>query len=143
MKTIEEFIEDFRTKQNDYIPTENNDAEEIIRHQFRAGYCYYFAKILQIAYPNGKVCLAYPFGHFVYEYENKYYDIEGENQGEDVEYFIPESFINKDMLGDFLHNGTEHNTFKEEIEMIKNKWEKHLLEIKKSTNNINNFFKEK
>ena len=143
MKTIEEFIEDFRTKQNDYILTENNDAEEIIRHQFRAGYCYYFAKILQIAYPNGKVCLAYPFGHFVYEYENKYYDIEGENQGEDVEYFIPESFIKKDMLGDFLHNGTEHNTFKEEIEMIKNKWEKHLLEIKKSTNNINNFFKEK
>ena len=61
----------------------------------------------------------------------------------DVEYFIPESFINKDMLGDFLHNGTEHNTSKEEIEMIKNKWEKHLLEIKKSTNNINNFFKEK
>lgn len=143
MKTIEEFIEDFRTKQNDYILTENNDAEEIIRHQFRAGYCYYFAKILQIAYPNGKVCLAYPFGHFVYEYENKYYDIEGENQGEDVEYFIPESFINKDMLGDFLHNGIEHNTSKEEIEMIKNKWEKHLLEIKKSTNNINNFFKEK
>lgn len=87
--------------------------------------------------------VAYPFGHFVYEYENKYYDIEGENQGEDVEYFIPESFINKDMLGDFLHNGTEHNTSKEEIEMIKNKWEKHLLEIKKSTNNINNFFKEK
>lgn len=123
MKSIKEFIEDFLTRQNNYITTDNNHAEEIIRHQFRAGYCYYFAKMLQIAYPNGRVCLAYPFGHFVYEYENKYYDIEGENKGDDVEYFIPESFIPANMLGDFLHNGTEHNTSKEELNELKEKWE--------------------
>ena len=65
MKTIEQFIDDFRTRQNDYIPTDNNDAEEVIRHQFRAGYCYYFAHMLELAYPGGEVCLCYPFGHWI------------------------------------------------------------------------------
>ena len=29
---------------------------------------YYFAKILQAAYPGGQVCLALPKKHFVYKY---------------------------------------------------------------------------
>lgn len=51
----------------------------------------------------GDVYLAAPFGHFVYKsIEGKYYDIYGEYDGEAI-YFIPESYLSKDMLEDFKH----------------------------------------
>lgn len=34
---------------------------ETIRSLFEAGYCYYFAKMLEDAFPGGVACLCYPF----------------------------------------------------------------------------------
>ena len=88
---------------------------EVIRKKFRAGYCYYFAHMLDLAFKGrGSVCLAAPFGHFVWiDSDKKIYDIEGEYKGE-AYYFIPETFIKllNDMnmihcpLDMFLHNGS-------------------------------------
>lgn len=113
MNDILEFIDNFRTREVGYT----EDAEECVRHLFRSGYCYYFAKILAAAYPGGNVCLAYPFGHFVYYYNGKAYDIEGEYDGE-AEAFVPEEFMTKDMLLDFMHlpNNPGSAPSKEEIE---------------------------
>ena len=120
MKTIEEFIEDFRTHEIGYIASEEDNSEEMIRHLFHAGYCYYFALMLQTAYPGGEICWAYPYGHVVYVYNKKPYDIEGESITESNE-FIPLSFW-KEYLCDFLHNGTEIGITKEEMERIYEEW---------------------
>ena len=48
------------------VPIE--DSIESIRHLFEAGYCYYFAKMLEDAFPGGTICVCYPFGHIVYVY---------------------------------------------------------------------------
>ena len=73
MNDILKFIDNFRTRENNHI----EKGEECVRHLFRSGYCYYFAKMLEIAYPGGKVCLTYPYGHFIYWYNDEAYDIEG------------------------------------------------------------------
>ena len=39
---------------------------------FTEGWCYYFARILEDAYPGGALCLLKGRGHIVYLYENKY-----------------------------------------------------------------------
>jgi len=59
---------------------------------FTEGWCYYFARILQDAYPGGNLCLLKGYGHIVYLYENKFYDITGEltnprNKYIPIEYF--------------------------------------------------------
>lgn len=109
MKTIEQFIDDFITSQNTYI----EHGEEALRHTFRAGYCYYFAKMLEVAYPGGEVCNCFPYGHMVYSYKGKYYDIEGEYK-QDCDYLIPERFLG-DAVKDFMHNGSDNGTTKEEL----------------------------
>ncbi len=88
---------------------------EVIRNQFRNGYCYYFAHMLQTAFNRGTVCIAAPIGHFVWMDENQVpYDIEGVNES-DCDCYIPESFLG-DMVKDFLHvPGVEHGSTKEEI----------------------------
>jgi len=71
---ILDFIMNFRTKSNEFdAGTEGN-----ICHLFTDGYCYYFAKILEEAYPGGVICKPWPIGHFIYKYNDKYYDIDGE-----------------------------------------------------------------
>ena len=59
-----------------------DDSTETIRSLFEAGYCYYFALMLQNAFPDGKICLCYPFGHIVYAYNNIAYDICGVSDAE-------------------------------------------------------------
>ena len=103
--TIVEFIDQFENKAKD---------PEVLRDIFTNGYCYYFAKMLEIAFPGGEVCLCYPKGHFVHSYEDKAYDIWGENHLEETLKLIPAKEMGP-LLGDFLWNGTEHNTSKEEI----------------------------
>lgn len=117
MKTIEQFIDDFRMREANYGDYE--EAEETVRHLFRAGYCYYFAKMLEIAYPGGEVCVCYPYSHMVYHYNGKYYDIEGEydKDWEDCEYLIPERFLG-DTLKDFLHNGSTNGSTKEQLDDV-------------------------
>lgn len=109
------FIYDFRTHSGG-IFNKPEEAEEIIRNQFRNGYCYYFAHMLKLAFGRGEVCIAAPIGHFVWmDVNGMPYDIEGVNES-DCEEYIPESFLG-DMVQDFLHvKGVTHNTTKEEIE---------------------------
>lgn len=125
MKTIEEFIDDFRMRENDYIPTETNDAEEIIRHLFRSGYCYYFAHMLSVAYPGGQVCWACPTSHWVYKYNGKAYDIEGEYVPRefDCDVLIPLQYVSPVIVENFMHRGVSLNTDKI---MVKANEEKYL-----------------
>lgn len=75
---------------------------EILRRQFRSGYCWYFAHMLKDAFNRGTVVLAAPFGHICWQDENKMvYDIEGEYTGE-ASYFIPEEFAEKVFPGSML-----------------------------------------
>lgn len=55
-----------------------HNENDNIRKFFRAGYCYYFAVMLQNAFQRGKLCLTEPFGHIVWVDEDDLaYDIEG------------------------------------------------------------------
>lgn len=104
------FINDF-VSQKDY---------ETIRTTFRAGYCWYFAHMLQQAFDRGTVCLTHPIGHFVWvDDDNTAYDIEGiyyVNKHE-INALIPEKYLGV-CLNDFKHTGNEHNSSIEEIELI-------------------------
>lgn len=48
-----------------------------IKDLFSRGYCYYFAKILEDAFPGGELCICYPLNHVVYVYKGVAYDING------------------------------------------------------------------
>lgn len=90
-------------------------SAESVRSTFRAGYCYYFAVMLQAAFGRGEICWAAPFGHMVWMDENKVpYDIEGVNES-DCDYYIPISHIG-DGINDFKHvPGMEFNATDEFI----------------------------
>lgn len=68
------------------------DSTETIRNLFENGYCYYFARILEDAFPGGKVCICYPFGHIVYVYDGYAYDISGISDAEHECYIPIEKF---------------------------------------------------
>lgn len=79
----------------------DEDAHEVIRSTFRAGYCWHFAHLLKATFGRGEVCWAAPFGHFVWVDENGVpYDVEGLNMGEQ-DYNIPERY-----LGGFIKDFT-------------------------------------
>lgn len=115
-KDILEFIAD--VEQHGGI---GDSALETIYSLFRAGYCYYFAKMLEDAFPGGTICWAAPFGHIVYLYKEIPYDISGVYSGE-AEEFIPISMLG-DALYDFRHipNKT-YNASEENLEEIRRKW---------------------
>lgn len=77
------------------------DAVESVRNLFEAGYCYYFARMLEDAFPGGVACLCYPFGHIVYIYEGIAYDINGISDSEH-EYYVPISELGK-AIDSFRH----------------------------------------
>jgi hypothetical protein len=100
-----------------------NDIEKsnVISNLFSNGYCYYFAKILQDAFPGGEICICYPYGHIVYIYNNIAYDIDGISSAE-YEMYIPISRLGE-AINDFRHiEGKSYNISKEEIEKIKEDW---------------------
>ena len=72
----------FRTPQEcrDFAWTDKSfeERQSPIVKMFTEGWCYYFARILEDAYPGGTLCLLKGHGHIVYLYENKFYDITGE-----------------------------------------------------------------
>ncbi len=71
---------------------------------FSKGYCYYFALMLNDAFPGGQICWAAPHDHIVYLYDSVPYDIDGICDKEC-------SFLPVDMLGDVLecyrHRGAD------------------------------------
>ena len=97
---IDEFIYEFLYKQN------REEIAEIIRKQFRSGYCWHFANILRDTFHRGELIWTAPFGHIVW-YDNitdKYYDIEGEYDPKktDVLYMIPISYLGEH-IREFMH----------------------------------------
>lgn len=78
----------------------NKLLNPIIRF-YTEGMCYWFAKMLNDAYPGGRMCVKSGYGHIVYYYEGKIYDIEGIHL-EKAEYIPIEYFGDK--IDDFKHN---------------------------------------
>ena len=76
---------------------------ETIRYLFEAGYCYYFALMLEGAFPGGDICLMYPFGHITYVYDGIIYDIGGVSDNE-YEALIPIKYLGN-TINVFKHNG--------------------------------------
>ena len=75
-------------------------SKPIIRF-YTEGMCYWFAKMLNDAYPGGRMCVKSGYGHIVYYYEGKIYDIEGIHL-EKAKYIPVEYFGDK--IDDFKHN---------------------------------------
>jgi len=99
----------------------SDDTIETIYSLFATGYCYYFARMLEDAFPGGTVCWAAPFGHIIYLYKDIPYDISGVYGGESEE-FIPVSFLG-DALDDFRHiPGQEYNATEKDLENIRKRW---------------------
>lgn len=80
-----------------------NESVEAIRYLFEAGYCYYFARMLEDAFPGGDVCLMYPFGHITYVYDGIIYDIGGVSDNEYAA-LIPIKYLGN-TISVFKHNG--------------------------------------
>lgn len=89
-KTILRFIWDF---------TWGFDSWEcdVIHHTFTQGYCYYFARMLEDAFPGGKLVWAFPFRHIVYVYDDVCYDIKGV-------YNVPDKLLPLEELEDILES---------------------------------------
>lgn len=97
----------------------NEEAYEHIRSAFRAGYCYYFANMLKLAFNRGECCLAAPFGHIIWvDEDDTPYDIEGVYTGE-ATFFIPISYLGVN-IEDFMHvpDKNHYNTKEECMDMI-------------------------
>ena len=90
--------------------------DQDVHNRFKNGYCYYFAKMLQTAFPGGYIAWAVPFGHLVYMYNQIPYDIEGVYPGEATE-FIPEEFLG-DAINDFTHNSHDFNASQAQLDKI-------------------------
>lgn len=110
------FIEKF------YCRGDNDDiCKEVLRRQFRNGYCYYFAIILKTAFKRGEVCWCAPFGHMCWvDVDGTPYDCEGEYTGEAL-YLIPEHYLG-DAIKDFMHIDETYNVSRDEIIDIINKY---------------------
>lgn len=95
-ETILRFIAEI-LMHNECVPT----AIDNIHNLFQGGYCYYFAKMLEDAFPGGTVCQAAPFEHIIYQKNGICYDIEGVYNGE-AERFIPVIEL-KEAVNNFRH----------------------------------------
>lgn len=120
---VEEFI-------NKFMMQDNEDDCEVLHKKFRAGYCYYFAHILKIAFDRGLVCWTAPFGHFVWvdadcrsseltvtkALECNAYDIEGRYYMDTNEcfYLVPECYIGS-LRYDFLHSKVSKPASRDDI----------------------------
>lgn len=110
-KEVLNFIENFLGHQKSF------EADEILKNQFNAGYCYYFAVMLKAAFNRGEVCCCVPYGHMCWvDDDNTPYDIYGICTSE-ADYFIPVSYLGN-CLNDFLHIDQPHYTTQKEIDEI-------------------------
>ena len=92
-----EFIEKFMKHS-----AKTGEEQEVLRHTFRVGYCYHFAKMLEATFERGKVCWAAPYSHIAWVDDNGCpYDIEGVCPSE-VVYYIPVQYIGAHLQG-FKH----------------------------------------
>lgn len=113
-KQVLKFIADIVYHSGDGKPTET------ITHLFTAGYCYYFALMLQTAFQRGTICYAYYEGHIVWldgtsQEKDIAYDIWGVNKR--WEYLIPIEKI-RNGIWDFMHVSGKQSEM-EDQEIIK------------------------
>lgn len=117
IKTFEDYVHDFVKHVHKYTNGEGDEKVlifianilyhdgpenlQVIYNLFTQGYCYYFAKMLEEAFPGGRVCLAYPFAHIVYELDGVPYDVNGVTDYE-YEELIPIEEIQE--IDSFKHN---------------------------------------
>ncbi len=91
---------------------------ELLVDKFTAGYCYYFAHILQTAFERGIVCWAAPLNHFVWKdsLDGQAYDINGcfNPKERGAMYLIPENFAEA-VLSEYKHVGQAPAVSKEQI----------------------------
>lgn len=120
-KDVLTFIENFLGHQNALC------AENILKDQFNAGYCYYFALMLKAAFNRGEICWCAPYGHICWVDDDKTpYDIYGICTS-DCEHYIPISFLG-DALQDFLHTDKSFCASKEDIQNIIDRYLKSVNE---------------
>ena len=99
-KEVLRFIADFLY--HGVLKIELKDSAESIRSTFRAGYCYYFALMLNKAFGRGCLCWTAPFSHIVWmDTDGTPYDIEGVHSGEN-EYYIPIEYLGESIQS-FMH----------------------------------------
>lgn len=114
-KDVLDFINTFLTHNKTDV------ADEVLKNQFSAGYCYYFAVILKAAFNRGEICWCAPYGHFCWVDEDGIpYDIYGICVSE-AEHYIPYYFLGE-ALNDFLHTNKTFNATKEDIQQIIDKY---------------------
>lgn len=102
---------------------------EIVRSLFRAGYCYYFAQILNDAFNDqGEICWCAPYGHICWVDNNGVpYDIEGICTSEAV-YYIPIGYLENSIMDFKRIPGRGYNASKTEvINIIRNYEDDHNL----------------
>lgn len=101
-KQVIQFIADF-IFQND----ENGEPTGVISHVFSAGYCYYFANMLKIAFGRGEVCWSEGRSHIVWvDTNNIAYDVYGVY--EDYTRLRPVSYLGNTVVS-FMHTGVEYH----------------------------------
>lgn len=84
-----------------FIKEFQSTDEQTIKYIFKNKYCYYFAVILQTAFPGGTIVWCSPYDHIAYQYDGQIYDIDGICNYH-AENYIPVSYL-QDTLLDFLH----------------------------------------
>ena len=107
---ILEFIKTVRSLGHPLRPLIEDHAKELdessqhihsIINHYTQGMCYWFAKILEDAYPGGTILVVMHRGHIVYEYCGRFYDIRGEFIDKRAK-MVPISYFG-DFIDDFKH----------------------------------------
>lgn len=105
----------------DLLYSQGISGVEYIRNMFSCGYCYYYAKMLQDAFPGGEICVCYPYGHIVYIYDKIPYDIDGISSADAYD-FIPIDFLGE-AINDFRHiDGIQYNITPRQLEKLGERW---------------------
>lgn len=107
-----------------WMHSKNGAEQELIRKQFRAGYCYYFATMLKAAFNRGEICWCAPLGHICWvDDDGTPYDVEGVCESE-YDYLIPIKYLGDGII-DFLHiPGKEFDASPEYIKEIVENYKK-------------------
>jgi len=113
-KDVLTFISDFLH----HTGGDRDRVQEDLRQLFHAGYCFYFANMLQLAFGRGEVVWCAPFGHIAWQDDDgQVYDVEGVSCSE-ADYFIPIAYLG-DAVKDFKHVRNEFfNASEADIEGI-------------------------
>ena len=103
IKTVKSLGHPLRPIIEDHAKELDESSQHIraIVNHYTQGMCYWFAKILEDAYPGGHICVVMHRGHIVYYYEGHFYDIRGEFIDKRAK-IVPIRYFG-DFIDDFKH----------------------------------------